>query len=102
MPQLGLANRHNSASAARVTVHALIVAAGKGIRAGGDTPKQYRPVAGKALLRHAVEGLLAHPGIDAVTVIINPDDRPLYEAAIAGLALPPPAPLFRKIELPAS
>jgi 2-C-methyl-D-erythritol 4-phosphate cytidylyltransferase/2-C-methyl-D-erythritol 2,4-cyclodiphosphate synthase len=73
-----------------VTVHALIVAAGKGIRAGGGTPKQYRPVAGKALLRHAIEGLLAHPGIDAVTVIINPDDRALYDAAVAGLALPPP------------
>lgn len=73
-----------------MTVHALIVAAGKGIRAGGGTPKQYRPVAGKALLRHAIEGLLAHPGIDAATVIINPDDRALYDAAVAGLALPPP------------
>jgi 2-C-methyl-D-erythritol 4-phosphate cytidylyltransferase/2-C-methyl-D-erythritol 2,4-cyclodiphosphate synthase len=71
-------------------VHALIVAAGKGIRAGGGTPKQYRPVAGKPLLRHAIEGLLAHPGITAVTVIINPDDRALYDAAVAGLDLPPP------------
>jgi 2-C-methyl-D-erythritol 4-phosphate cytidylyltransferase/2-C-methyl-D-erythritol 2,4-cyclodiphosphate synthase len=73
-----------------VTVHALIVAAGKGIRAGGGTPKQYRPVAGKPLLRHSIEGLITHPGIDAVTVIINPDDRALYDAAVAGLALPPP------------
>jgi 2-C-methyl-D-erythritol 4-phosphate cytidylyltransferase/2-C-methyl-D-erythritol 2,4-cyclodiphosphate synthase len=71
-------------------VHALIVAAGKGIRAGGGTPKQYRPVAGKPLLRHAIEGLLAHPGITAVTVIINPDDRALYDSAVAGLDLPPP------------
>jgi 2-C-methyl-D-erythritol 4-phosphate cytidylyltransferase/2-C-methyl-D-erythritol 2,4-cyclodiphosphate synthase len=75
-----------------VTVHALIVAAGKGIRAGGGMPKQYRPVAGKALLRHAVEGLLAHPRINSVTVIINPDDRALYDAAVAGLPLPPPIP----------
>ncbi|WP_373509652.1 2-C-methyl-D-erythritol 4-phosphate cytidylyltransferase, partial [Thiocapsa sp.] len=73
-----------------MTVHALIVAAGKGIRAGGGTPKQYRTVAGKPLLRHAVEGLLAHPRIDAVTVIINPDDQTLYHTAVAGLALPPP------------
>lgn len=73
-----------------MTAHALIVAAGKGLRAGGGTPKQYRAIAGKALLRHAVEGLLAHPGIDAVTVIINPDDRALYDEAVAGLALPPP------------
>lgn len=73
-----------------MTVHALIVAAGKGIRAGGGMPKQYRPVAGKPLLRHAVEGMLAHPGITAVTVIINPDDRALYDEAVAGLPLPPP------------
>jgi 2-C-methyl-D-erythritol 4-phosphate cytidylyltransferase/2-C-methyl-D-erythritol 2,4-cyclodiphosphate synthase len=73
-----------------MAVHALIVAAGKGIRAGGGTPKQYRPVAGKPLLRHAVERLLAHPGVDVVTVIINPDDRALYDAAVAGLDLPPP------------
>jgi 2-C-methyl-D-erythritol 4-phosphate cytidylyltransferase/2-C-methyl-D-erythritol 2,4-cyclodiphosphate synthase len=73
-----------------VTVHALIVAAGKGIRAGGGMPKQYRHVADKPLLRHAVEGLLTHPGIDAVTVIINPDDRALYDDAVAGLVLPPP------------
>ena len=72
------------------STHALIVAAGKGVRAGAGLPKQYRPVAGKPLLRHAIERLLAHPGIHAVTVIINPDDRAFYDAATAGLALPPP------------
>lgn len=73
-----------------MTVHALIVAAGKGIRAGGGLPKQYRDVAGKPLLRHAVDGLLAHPGVTGVTVIINPVDRALYDGAVAGLSLPPP------------
>ncbi len=73
-----------------MTTHAIIVAAGKGLRAGSGLPKQYRPVAGKPLLRHAIERLLAHPGIDAVSVIINPDDLALYTAATAGLALPPP------------
>lgn len=73
-----------------MTNHALIVAAGKGIRAGGGLPKQFRRVAGRPLLRHAVERLLAHPRIDAVTVVINPDDRALYDDAVAGLALPPP------------
>lgn len=73
-----------------VTNHAIVVAAGRGHRAGGDVPKQYRNVGGKALLRHAVERLLAHPGIDAVTVVINAHDRGLYDAAVAGLALPEP------------
>ena len=73
-----------------MTTHALIVAAGKGFRAGGGTPKQYRPVGGKALLRHAIERLQAHADIDVITVVINPDDRELYDSAVAGLALPEP------------
>ncbi len=73
-----------------MTVHALVVAAGKGVRAGGDLPKQYHDINGKPLLRHAIEALLAHPAIDGVTVVINPDDRGLYDAAVQGLFLPAP------------
>jgi len=72
-------------------IHAIIVAAGAGIRAGGGMPKQYRSVAGQPLLRHAVTGLLNHPAITGVSVVINPDCRALYEDAVAGLPLPPPA-----------
>jgi 2-C-methyl-D-erythritol 4-phosphate cytidylyltransferase / 2-C-methyl-D-erythritol 2,4-cyclodiphosphate synthase len=71
-------------------VHSLIVAAGAGVRAGGGVPKQYRPVGGAPLLRHAVMRLLGHAGIDGVTVVINPDQRDSYEAAVAGLGLPEP------------
>ena len=73
-----------------MNTHAIIVAAGKGFRAGGGIPKQYRLVGGQSLLRHAAQRLLAHPGIDAVTVVINPDDRALYDAAIGSLDLPEP------------
>ena len=73
-----------------MTVHALIVAAGKGLRAGGGTPKQYHAVGGKPLLRHAIERLQAHPGIDAISIVINPDDRAHYDAAVAGLGLGEP------------
>lgn len=69
---------------------ALIVAAGKGIRAGGGLPKQYRNVAGQPLLRHAVQHLRAHPAITSVHVVINPEDRAIYDAATAELDLPPP------------
>jgi 2-C-methyl-D-erythritol 4-phosphate cytidylyltransferase/2-C-methyl-D-erythritol 2,4-cyclodiphosphate synthase len=71
-------------------IHAIIVAAGSGIRAGGRVPKQYRAVAGQPLLRHAVERLLSHPAITGVTVVINPECRELYDEAVAGLELPEP------------
>jgi len=69
---------------------ALVVAAGRGTRFGGEIPKQYRRVAGMAVLRHAVLRLLAHEAVDAAQVVIHPDDQALYAEAVAGLALPPP------------
>ncbi len=71
-------------------VHALIVAGGRGVRAGDGVPKQYRVVGGKPVLRHSLETFLAHPGIAGVHVVIHPDDRALYDSAAEGLALPAP------------
>ncbi|WP_419816957.1 bifunctional 2-C-methyl-D-erythritol 4-phosphate cytidylyltransferase/2-C-methyl-D-erythritol 2,4-cyclodiphosphate synthase [Glacieibacterium sp.] len=67
--------------------HALIVAAGRGHRAGGGLPKQYRTVGGKSVLRHAAETMLAVAEIDQVSVVIHPDDASLYDAATQGLVL---------------
>lgn len=64
---------------------ALIVAAGRGARLGGEMPKQYRPLAGKAVLRRAVEPFLAHPRIDAVRVVIGAGQEELAHAALDGL-----------------
>jgi 2-C-methyl-D-erythritol 4-phosphate cytidylyltransferase/2-C-methyl-D-erythritol 2,4-cyclodiphosphate synthase len=50
---------------------ALLVAAGSGSRAGGETPKQYRMIGGKAVIAHAVDALLRHGGIDAIFVVIG-------------------------------
>ncbi|HEY0414577.1 MAG TPA: bifunctional 2-C-methyl-D-erythritol 4-phosphate cytidylyltransferase/2-C-methyl-D-erythritol 2,4-cyclodiphosphate synthase [Allosphingosinicella sp.] len=69
---------------------ALIVAAGSGTRTGGDVPKQFRSLGGKAVLRRAVEPLLRHPAIGAVRVVVGPGQETLYEAAVAGLAFPSP------------
>jgi 2-C-methyl-D-erythritol 4-phosphate cytidylyltransferase/2-C-methyl-D-erythritol 2,4-cyclodiphosphate synthase len=66
---------------------ALVVAAGRGMRLGGAQPKQYLPLGGKPLLRHALERLRGHGAVAAVRVVYQPDDRDLYEAAVAGLAL---------------
>ena len=69
---------------------ALIVAAGRGERAGGGVPKQFRLLAGKPVLRWAIEVFRGHPQVDAVQVVIHGDDRERYEAAAAGLGLVPP------------
>ena len=67
-----------------MTVTALIVAAGSGSRMGGDTPKQYRPIAGKAVLAHAVDALASHPRIDAVRVVIGPGQEKMAREALDG------------------
>ena len=69
---------------------ALIVAAGRGVRAGGGLPKQYRPLRNQPLLAHTVDAFLAHPRISRVQAVIHPDDRALYDAAIGGRPLLPP------------
>ncbi|MGH6933155.1 MAG: bifunctional 2-C-methyl-D-erythritol 4-phosphate cytidylyltransferase/2-C-methyl-D-erythritol 2,4-cyclodiphosphate synthase [Dongiaceae bacterium] len=66
---------------------ALIVAAGSGHRFGGDTPKQYRDLAGRAVLRFSAETFLSHSSITGTRVVIHPDHRPAYERAVAGLEL---------------
>ncbi len=71
------------------TCIALVVAAGRGTRLGGPRPKQYLPLAGQPLLRYSLATLAAHPAIDHVRVVFNPDDRGLYEDAARGLDLLP-------------
>lgn len=66
---------------------ALVVAAGRGLRFGGEVPKQYRRLGGKPVLRHALERLGAHPGIAGVRAVISPEDRKRYDTAAAGLDL---------------
>jgi 2-C-methyl-D-erythritol 4-phosphate cytidylyltransferase / 2-C-methyl-D-erythritol 2,4-cyclodiphosphate synthase len=68
----------------------LVVAAGSGQRFGGEIPKQYLPLAGRPVIRHALESFAGHPGINGVRVVLNPDHRLLYDAAVTGLKLMPP------------
>ena len=63
----------------------LIVAAGRGTRAGGGVPKQWRVLAGRPVLSHA---LAAFDGlVSEVVVAIHPDDRAAAEAAAPGAVL---------------
>ena len=74
-----------------MSVCALIVAAGRGERAGGDVPKQFRDVAGKSVLRRSIEAFANHPEVESVCVVTNSDDSDFYAAAIKGLQILPPA-----------
>jgi len=58
----GTTSKHDTA--------ALVVAAGRSVRAGGDIPKQYRLVAGRPVLAHAVESLRRHQAIGRVHVVV--------------------------------
>lgn len=68
----------------------IIPAAGSGQRMGGDIPKQYRKLGGKAVLRHTVEKFLAMPGLRTLRVVISPEHETLYNDAVAGLPIDPP------------
>jgi 2-C-methyl-D-erythritol 4-phosphate cytidylyltransferase/2-C-methyl-D-erythritol 2,4-cyclodiphosphate synthase len=55
-------------------VAALIVAAGRGRRIGGPVPKQYRMVAGRSVLAHAIAHIGKAAEIGLVMIVIHPDD----------------------------
>jgi len=60
------------------TSAALIVAAGQGVRAGGEVPKQYRRIGGDTVLGRSLRLFLDHAAIDRVLVVIGPDDAAHY------------------------
>jgi len=68
-------------------VAAILLAAGKGVRFGADTPKQFLPIAGRAVLRHAAEALARD-----VALIQPVGDVEAVEAALAGLPHLPAVP----------
>jgi 2-C-methyl-D-erythritol 4-phosphate cytidylyltransferase/2-C-methyl-D-erythritol 2,4-cyclodiphosphate synthase len=66
----------------------LIVAAGRGLRLGGETPKQSLALGASTVLGLSLRALLDHPQVAAVQVVIHPDDAALYAAAVADVADP--------------
>jgi len=69
---------------------ALLMAAGSGSRFGADRPKQFLPLAGKSVLRHAAEALLRDGGVDALLPVCAPDAMAEVAAMLAGLPCLPP------------
>ncbi|SMC31176.1 bifunctional 2-C-methyl-D-erythritol 4-phosphate cytidylyltransferase/2-C-methyl-D-erythritol 2,4-cyclodiphosphate synthase [Novosphingobium sp. B1] len=68
----------------RASVAAIVVAAGKGLRVGGDLPKQFIVWRGKPLVRHSVERL-AEAGIAPIVVAIPDGWEQVAASALAGL-----------------
>jgi len=63
---------------------AIVVAGGAGLRAGGGTPKQWRPLCGKPLALWSLEALLAH-GARPLVLVAPADQLATAKALCAGL-----------------
>jgi 2-C-methyl-D-erythritol 4-phosphate cytidylyltransferase/2-C-methyl-D-erythritol 2,4-cyclodiphosphate synthase len=63
-------------------VIALVVAAGAGSRAGAGAPKQFRPIAGTAVVAHAIDALEASGLVDEIHVVIGPGQQGALQEAI--------------------
>lgn len=55
-------------------VGAVIVAAGRGVRAGGGVPKQWRPLNGASAAQHAMQAFADHPAVTHLVLVLHPDD----------------------------
>jgi 2-C-methyl-D-erythritol 4-phosphate cytidylyltransferase / 2-C-methyl-D-erythritol 2,4-cyclodiphosphate synthase len=66
-------------------VAAVIVAGGRGERAGGAVPKQYRTLAGTPAIHTTLAAFCDHQQVDIVQPVIHPADQSLFRAASAGL-----------------
>ena len=70
---------------------AILVAAGRGLRAGTGGPKQYRVIGGQTVIFRAMQPFCTHPGVSVVQPVLHPDDASTFTAACAGLRHQPPA-----------
>ncbi|MCK1449977.1 bifunctional 2-C-methyl-D-erythritol 4-phosphate cytidylyltransferase/2-C-methyl-D-erythritol 2,4-cyclodiphosphate synthase [Bradyrhizobium sp. 35] len=64
----------------------VLVAAGRGLRAGAGGPKQYREIGGVPVIYRAMEAFSRHADVFAVQSVVNPDDSAMFTAAVAGLS----------------
>ena len=79
------------ASEPREKVAAIIVAAGRGTRAGASgVPKQFRPVGGEIMLRRTLALFAGAPELALVQTVIHADDEARYRVAANGFDLLPP------------
>jgi 2-C-methyl-D-erythritol 4-phosphate cytidylyltransferase/2-C-methyl-D-erythritol 2,4-cyclodiphosphate synthase len=73
-----------------VAVAAVVVAAGRGLRAGGDVPKQFRRIGGEMVLSRTLLTLAEAPHVGLIQPVIHADDGDLFRNAAARLQTLPP------------
>jgi len=66
-------------------VAAVVVAAGQGLRAGGEIPKQFRRIAGETLLERSLSAFAEAPDVTFVQPVIRPDDVALVRRLTRGM-----------------
>ena len=64
----------------------ILVAAGKGERAGGDIPKQYRLIAGQPLIAHTLKNLMKSMNFDEIRIVVSDNDTQI-DKVLANLDL---------------
>src|SRR6201988_1436383 len=69
----------------------ILVAAGRGLRAGVGGPKQYRTVGGQTVIFRAMAAFCRHPDVATVQPVVNPDDIAVFNEAVSTLNHAPPA-----------
>jgi 2-C-methyl-D-erythritol 4-phosphate cytidylyltransferase len=67
-------------------VGVVVVAAGRGTRLGGETPKQFRPIGGVPMVLRAVRPFVAHPDVAQVALVLPPADAEAPPAFLRGIA----------------
>jgi 2-C-methyl-D-erythritol 4-phosphate cytidylyltransferase/2-C-methyl-D-erythritol 2,4-cyclodiphosphate synthase len=73
-----------------MTVAAVVVAGGSGLRAGGEKPKQYQLIGGRPMIWWTLRRFAEHPGIAHVQAVIAEEHREMFATATADLAIRPP------------
>lgn len=73
-----------------MTVAAVIVAGGSGLRAGGERPKQYQVIGGKPVIWWTLKAFLDHPGVTHVQAVIGDGHEEMFAESTMGLAVPSP------------
>jgi 2-C-methyl-D-erythritol 4-phosphate cytidylyltransferase/2-C-methyl-D-erythritol 2,4-cyclodiphosphate synthase len=75
-----------------MSIAALLMAAGSGQRFGAPEPKQYLPLLGRPVIRHAAEALLRDGLVDRLLPVVAAGEEARVAALLQGLpALPPVA-----------
>ena len=73
-----------------MTIAAVIVAGGSGLRAGGEKPKQYQLIGGRPVIWWTCRAFLGHPGVTHVQPVIGEGHEQMFAEAVKGLEVTRP------------